>query len=420
MVVPRFAGISTFMRLPHIEPEQAPGEIDIALLGIPFDGATTNRPGTRLGPRQVREASSLMRLVNYGTLVAPYDLCACADIGDIPINPINVEDTLASHRGLYPQPSARPASRRSRSAAITLSPIRSCARSAPSSRSGLIHVDAHSDTGDTYFGGQKLTHGTPFRRAIEDGVLDPNRMVQIGIRGTMYSADERQWALDQGIRIIDMEEVGEKGVAYAIAEARKVVGDAPTYFTFDIDSIDPAFAPGTGTPEIGGLTSREALQLVRGFRHLNLVGADMVEVSPPLDQTGNTALVGASIAFELLCLLAETRSERGDDAGDSAPQRRLSFTAEAGAGIAASGAIREGARPRPRRSRGPWPTDCRPAEVLDDAGAERLARGGLRRPAAGSLPRIRPMKGRASATGFGPTICRMPERAPSSTIWWSR
>ena len=137
-------------------------------------------------------------------------------------------------------------------------------------------------------------------------------MVQIGIRGTMYSTDERQWALDQGIRIIDMEEVAEKGVVYAIAEARRVVGTAPTYFTFDIDFIDPAFAPGTGTPEIGGLTSREALQLVRGFRHLNWVGADMVEVSPPLDQTGNTALVGASIAFELLCLLAEARSERSE------------------------------------------------------------------------------------------------------------
>ncbi|KAB0266297.1 agmatinase [Microvirga brassicacearum] len=315
MVVPRFAGISTFMRLPHIEPEQALAEIDIALLGIPFDGATTNRPGTRLGPRQVREASSLMRLVNYGTLVAPYDLCACADIGDIPVNPINVEDTLARIetfiRNLH-QAGITPLSIGG-DHIISYPILRALGAKAPL---GLIHVDAHSDTGDTYFGGQKLTHGTPFRRAIEDGVLDPKRMVQIGIRGTMYSADERRWALDQGIRIIDMEEVGEKGVAFAVSEARKVVGSAPTYFTFDIDSIDPAFAPGTGTPEIGGLTSREALQLVRGFRHLNLVGADMVEVSPPLDQTGNTALVGASIAFELLCLLAETRSERGAGAGD--------------------------------------------------------------------------------------------------------
>lgn len=309
MVVPRFAGISTFMRLPYLAPMQAPGEIDIALLGIPFDGATTNRPGTRLGPRQVREASSLMRLVNYGTLVAPYELCACADVGDVPVNPIDVQDTLrrieAEVSYLY-KGGVTPLSIGG-DHIISYPILRSLGSDHPV---GLIHIDAHSDTGDVYFGGQKLTHGTPFRRAIEDGVLDPKRMVQIGIRGTMYSRDERDWALDQGIRIIDMEEVVEKGIPYAIAEARRVVGTGPTYFTFDIDSIDPAFAPGTGTPEIGGFTSREALQLVRGFRNLNLIGADMVEVSPPLDQSGGTALVGASIAFELLCLLAEARAQR--------------------------------------------------------------------------------------------------------------
>jgi guanidinopropionase len=309
LVVPRFAGISTFMRLPYLDPAQAPGQIDIALLGIPFDGATTNRPGTRLGPRQVRDASSLMRLVNYSTLVAPYELCACADVGDVPINPIDVADTMRRIEAmvaLFHQAGITPLSIGGDH--IISYPI---LRALGAKRSlGMIHIDAHSDTGDTYFGGQKLTHGTPFRRAIEDGVLDPKRTVQIGIRGTMYSHDERDWALDQGILIIDMEEVAEKGVSYAISEARRVVGTGPTYFTFDIDSIDPAFAPGTGTPEIGGLTSREALQLVRGFRHLDLVGADMVEVSPPLDQTGGTALVGASIAFELLCLLAEARALR--------------------------------------------------------------------------------------------------------------
>jgi guanidinopropionase len=309
MVVPRFSGISTFMRLPHVDPKLAPGEIDIGLIGIPFDGATTNRPGTRLGPRQVREASSLMRLVNYGTHVAPYDLCACADLGDVPVNPVDVIDTLQRIEAMMAhlhQGGVTPLSIGG-DHLISYPILRALGAKRPL---GMIHVDAHSDTGDTYFGGQKLTHGTPFRRAIEDGVLDPKRTVQIGIRGTMYSTDERDWALDQGIRIIDMEEVAEKGIPYAIAEARRVVGAAPTYFTFDIDSIDPAFAPGTGTPEIGGFTSREALQLVRGFRHLDLVGADMVEVSPPLDQTGNTALVGASIGFELLCLLAESRSER--------------------------------------------------------------------------------------------------------------
>ncbi len=309
MVVPRFAGISTFMRLPYLAPTQAPGEIDIALVGIPFDGATTNRPGTRLGPRQVRDASSMMRLVNYGTLVAPYDLCACADVGDVPVNPIDVQDTLRRIEAEIAYLHAGGVTPLSIGGdhIVSYPILRALATKGPL---GLIHIDAHSDTGDEFFGGQKLTHGTPVRRAIEDGVLDPKRMVQIGIRGTMYSTDERDWALDQGIRIIDMEEVSEKGIPYAIAEARKVVGAGPTYFTFDIDSIDPAFAPGTGTPEIGGFTSREALQLVRGFRHLNLIGADMVEVSPPFDQSGGTALVGASIAFELLCLLAEARAKR--------------------------------------------------------------------------------------------------------------
>jgi guanidinopropionase len=309
MVLPRFAGISTFMRLPHLDPIEAPGQVDIALLGIPFDGATTNRPGTRLGPRQVREASSLMRLVNYGTLVAPYDLCACADVGDVPVNPIDVSDTLRRIEAFVGHLVS--------GGVVPLSIGGDHIVSYPILRVlgvrrpvGMIHVDAHSDTGDVYFGGQTLTHGTPFRRAIEDGVLDPKRTVQIGIRGTMYSRDERDWALGQGIRIIDMEEVIRIGIPETIAEARRVVGAGPTYFTYDIDSIDPAFAPGTGTPEIGGFTSREALQLVRGFRHLDLVGADMVEVSPPLDQSGTTSLVGATIAFELLCLLAEARSER--------------------------------------------------------------------------------------------------------------
>ncbi|WP_147707183.1 agmatinase [Microvirga massiliensis] len=309
MVVPRFAGISTFMRLPHLGPTEAPGQVDIALLGIPFDGATTNRPGTRLGPRQVREASSLMRLVNSGTLVAPYDLCACADIGDVPINPVDVSDTLrrieafVAHLvsgGVVPLCVGG-------DHIVSYPILRVLGARRPV---GMIHIDAHSDTGDVYFGGQTLTHGTPFRRAIEDGVLDPRRTVQIGIRGTMYSRDERDWALAQGIRIIDMEEVVRIGIPETIAEARRVVGTGPTYFTFDIDSIDPAFAPGTGTPEIGGFTSREALQLVRGFRHLDLIGADLVEVSPPLDPSGTTGLVGASIGFELLCLLAEAHADQ--------------------------------------------------------------------------------------------------------------
>jgi guanidinopropionase len=306
MVLPRFAGIATFMRLPHLDPSEA-GRIDIGLFGIPFDGGTTNRPGARLGPRGVREASALMRLVNGATLVAPYELCACADLGDVPVNPNDIPDTLQrieTFVGSLVEQAVTPLAVGG-DHLLSYPALRALGRERPV---GMIHIDAHTDTGDVFYGGQRLTHGTPFRRAIEDGVLDSTRTVQIGIRGTMYELDERDWGRDQGIRIIDMEETVKRGLLAVIAEARAIVGDGPTYVSFDVDALDPAYTPGTGTPEIGGFTSREALQLVRGFRGLNLIGADVVEVSPPLDPTGTTALVGATLAFELLCLLAEARA----------------------------------------------------------------------------------------------------------------
>jgi guanidinopropionase len=306
MAMPRFAGIATFMRLPHLDPAEA-GRIDIGLLGIPFDGAATNRPGARLGPRAVREASALMRLVNGATRVAPYELCACADLGDVAVNPNDIADTLRRIESVIEDLAVKGVAPLAVGGdhLVSYPILRALGRKRPL---GMIHVDAHSDTGDVYFGGQRLTHGTPFRRAIEDGVLDPTRTVQIGLRGTLCARDERDWALGQGIRIVDMEEVAARGIPAVIEEARTFVGGGPTYFTFDVDALDPAFAPGTGTPEIGGFTAREALQLVRGFRGLDLIGADVVEVSPPLDPSGNTALVGASLAFELLCLLAEART----------------------------------------------------------------------------------------------------------------
>ena len=308
-VVPRFAGLATFMRLPYVDPQALPADLDIGLVGIPFDSATTNRPGTRHGPRQVREMSTLMRPVNFVTGIAPHDLCNCADLGDAPVNPVDVRDTLERIESFYAALRARRITPLSIGGdhLVTYPILRALSGGEPL---GMIHVDAHSDVGDTYFNGARLTHGTPFRRAIEDGVLDPRRTVQIGLRGTAYSLDERDWALEQGIRIIDMEEVMDLGIDAAVVEARRVVGEGRTYLTYDIDSLDPTYAPGTGTPEVGGLTSREALRLVRGFRKLDLVGADVVEVSPPLDPTGGTALIGASIAFELLCLLAETHAAR--------------------------------------------------------------------------------------------------------------
>jgi guanidinopropionase len=178
---------------------------------------------------------------------------------------------------------------------------------------GMVHFDAHTDTLDRYFGESKYTHGTPFRRAIEEGLLDPKRTVQIGIRGALYSNRDKDWGLEQGIRVIEIEECHDLGIDGVIAEARRVVGTGPTYLSFDVDALDPVYAPGTGTPEIGGLTTYDAQQMLRGMRGLNLVGGDVVEVSPPFDMSGNTALVAVTMMFEILCLLAENvgQAKRG-------------------------------------------------------------------------------------------------------------
>ena len=305
-VTPRFAGHSTFMRLPVVSD---PRELDIAIVGVPWDGGTTNRPGPRHGPRQVRDMSSLIKRVHSVTKISPYELCRVADFGDAPVNPIDLDRSLESIRAFFAQiveaqtvPLAIGGDHLS-----SLPILRAVGKKRPV---GMIHFDAHSDTVDSYFGSLKYTHGTPFRRAIEEGLLDPKRVVQIGIRGSTYSADEREWPLQQGIRIISIEEFEDMGTDAVIREARRVVGEGPTYVSFDIDALDPAFAPGTGTPEFGGLTSREVMRMLRGLRDLDLVGADVVEVSPPFDPSGATALAAANIAFELLCLLAEAVAKR--------------------------------------------------------------------------------------------------------------
>lgn len=302
--VPRFAGIPTFMRLPA---KADPAEVDIGLIGVPWDGGTTNRPGARHGPRQVRDMSSLMRKVNSSTGVSPYKLCRAADLGDAPVNPIDLMISLDKITAFYEEVHAAGTLPLSIGGdhLMTLPIMRAIAKDRPL---GMIHFDAHSDTNDSYFGGLKYTHGTPFRRAVEEGLLDPKRVVQIGIRGSTYSLDERDWGRDLGMRVIMMEEFEDMGCTAAIAEARRVVGGGPTYLSFDVDALDPVFAPGTGTPEIGGMTTREALRMLRGLRGLNYIGGDVVEVSPPFDPFGNTAIVGATLAFEILCLIAEART----------------------------------------------------------------------------------------------------------------
>ena len=302
-VTPRFAEIATFMRLPHVLLENAT-DIDIGLIGVPWDAGTTNRAGARHGPRQVRDMSSLMRNVHHVTGINPYELANCADLGDINVNPFDLPGSLSLIEAFYATVKSK--------GIVPLSVGGDHLLSLPVMRGicvgtplGMVHIDAHTDTNDMSLGRYELTHATPFRRAIEAGVLDPVRTVQIGIRGSLYAADDLDWGRSQGIRIVSIEEFDDRGVANVVEIARKAVGAGPTYLSFDIDALDPAYAPGTGTPEAGGLSTASAQRLLRGLRGIDLIGADLVEVSPPFDPTGNTAIVASTLLFEILCLLAE-------------------------------------------------------------------------------------------------------------------
>ena len=306
-VLPRFAGIPTFMRLPHLAPDEAE-EVDIGLIGVPWDGGTTNRAGARHGPRQMRDSSTLMRNVHHVTGVRPYELANCADLGDTPVNPVDLEDSLARIQRFFETVHSRGIMPLSAGGdhLVTLPIMRAIAKDGPL---GMVHFDAHTDTWDRYFGDYTYTHGTPFRRAIEEGLLDPKRTIQIGIRGGLYTPQDKDWGLEQGIRVIEIEEFFELGAQRVVEEARRVVGEGPTYISFDVDGLDPVYAPGTGTPEIGGFSTHEAQIMLRGLRGLNLIGGDVVEVSPPFDPSGNTALVGVTLMFEILCLLSERVSQ---------------------------------------------------------------------------------------------------------------
>jgi guanidinopropionase len=306
MHAPRYCGIPTFMRTPYATD---PDQLDIALVGVPYDGAVEARSGARQGPRQIRDMSSMMRAIHHVTRINPYELCRVGDAGDVPFG--EIFDVIASHadiqsfytrlhrHGVVPLSAGGDHS-------ITLPILRAIAGDRPV---GLVHIDAHTDCCDEEMN-SRYSHGTPFRRAVEEGLLDPRRTIQIGIRGAANSAECWEFGPAHGIRIVYMEEFTTLGVEGVIAEARRVAGDGPTYISFDVDGIDPAFTPGTGTPEIGGLTPIEAQGLVRGLRGLNLVGADVVEVSPPFDPSGNTALVAATLMYEILCILAESVDRR--------------------------------------------------------------------------------------------------------------
>ena len=303
LITPRFAGVATWGRLPHVTLEDA-RDVDIGIVGIPWDGGTTNRPGPRHAPRQMRDQSSMVRKMHQVTRVVPYDLCNVADLGDCPVNPANVDDALKRVEAYFKALVAkgiRPLSMGGDHLS-SLPVLRALGEKKPV---GMIHFDAHTDLYDSYFGGFKYTHGTPFRRAIEEGVLDPRRTIQIGLRGSMYDNDDFAYGEKMGVRLVRIEEAIEKGPKAIMTEARKIVGGAETYVSFDIDMLDPVYAPGTGTPEIGGFTTREAQAMLRELRGLNIVGADVVEVSPPFDPSGVTAYAGVVMMFEILCTMAE-------------------------------------------------------------------------------------------------------------------
>lgn len=303
---PRFAEIATFLRAPH---QLDLAGLDIGIAGIPFDGGATNRVGARHGPRAVRDLSSLMRATHHVFRINPFDLCRIADVGDVRFNSMfdnsTAEADIAAFYRRFAEAGVTPLSVGG-DHGVTYAILKGFVKQAPI---GLVHIDAHTDMLGP-IQGVRFHHGSPFRNAIEDGLLDPKRMVQIGIRGAHNVFEAWDFCQRHGVRVIFIEEFDEIGVKRAIEIAREIVGDGPTYMSFDIDALDPSIAPGTGTPEAGGLTMREAQALVRGMRGLDLVGADLVEVSPAYDPGTNTALCGATLVYEMLCLLAEARVTR--------------------------------------------------------------------------------------------------------------
>ncbi len=303
--LPRYAGVPSFMRLPYLAPgDPRRGEVDIGFFGMPWDGATSNRPGARHGPRALRDASTMIREMNRATGQLPFQAANCADLSDVAMSPVDQDDALEAAADFVSsvlQDGIRPFMVGG-DHLCTLTTLRaiSAARGGPV---GLVLLDSHTDLYPPYFGGKTLTHGNPFRQAIEEGCIDPTRTVMAGMRGTSYNNEDFQYGLDRGVRILPIEECMSLGWEQVMQIARAIIGDKPCYVSFDIDFIDPAYAPGTGTPEVGGPTSFEAIQCVRALRGLEIVGADLVEVSPPFDNGGITAWLGASVMFELLCAM---------------------------------------------------------------------------------------------------------------------
>ncbi|HEX9843817.1 MAG TPA: agmatinase [bacterium] len=297
---PRFSGVRTFMRLPHVRTLE---DVDFVVLGIPWDDAVTHRPGARFGPEAIRRISIMLRPWNPAQDVVIFEHLSGVDYGDVPVVPGYIEDTYArieetfapiGRAGVVPIAMGGDHS-------VTLAELRGLCKS--TGPLAIVHVDAHVDSLDQYFG-KKYNHGTPFRRAVEEGLVDTARSVLVGIRGSNYDPSDYQGSRDLGYELITMDEVEAAGIAATVERIRRRVGSAPCFVSLDIDAVDPAYAPGTGTPEVGGFTSREVLALVRGLRGVDLRGADVVEVLPALDPAEITAYLAANLMHELISLLA--------------------------------------------------------------------------------------------------------------------
>ncbi|XP_064534738.1 guanidino acid hydrolase, mitochondrial [Pseudopipra pipra] len=304
LLVARPVGVCSMMRLPVQASAQG---LDAAFVGVPLDTGTSNRPGARFGPRQIRAESAMVRRYNGSTGAAPFDSLRVADIGDVNVNLYNLPDSCRLIRESYQEIVASGCVPLTLGGDHTITYPILQALAAKHGPVGLVHVDAHTDTGDTALG-EKIYHGTPFRRCVEERLLDCSRVVQIGIRGSSYDPDPYEYSRQQGFRVVPAEECWMKSLEPLMGEVRAQVGDRPVYISFDIDGLDPAYAPGTGTPEIAGLTPAQALEIIRGCKGLNIVGCDLVEVAPMYDISGNTALLGANLLFEMLCVLPGVRT----------------------------------------------------------------------------------------------------------------
>ena len=305
--VPRFGEIATFSRLPYV-PDIKGKKIDIAIQGIPFDGGTTFRPGARFAPRAVRDASVLCRNYHPELKINVYDTVNVADVGDVGVNPISLPKTFEAIEKKTSELHAEGARVISIGGdhSVLLPELRAIHKKF--GEITLIHFDAHTDTGDEAWG-EKYHHGTPIRRAIEEGILKGSKLFQIGIRGPLTAAGQEDYSVQNGIHTLGIDDFQDQAKNQAFfAEIKKVAGTGPCFLTFDVDGVDPAFAPGTGTPVIGGLTSREALESVRKLQGLYFVGANVVEISPPYDHAEITSLLGAALVFEFMGLMASKKT----------------------------------------------------------------------------------------------------------------